>query len=339
MLPIAAGVGVYFLTFLIPPRFTATTVFLPPQQQQSTASAALQSIGMLTGLGGGSLGMKNPIDQYVSLTLSNAIRQHIVNRFELAKIYDEDIPEDARRELLKRTRVIGGKDGLITLEVDDTDPVRAANMANAYVEELAGLLNQLALTDAQQRRTFFQQQLEKSKAALTGAETALKQSGLGAGTLRTSPDAAVAQVGDLKQKVATAEVELQTLLGSRTRNAPEVRQLIDNLAALRAQVSVLDQPNPASDDSGYIARFREFKYQETLYELLSKQFELAKVDEARDAAFVQVVDKASPPARKSSPKRLVAASIAFVTVLLLTLLWMRKVQPRHSTNDLPKEAE
>jgi uncharacterized protein involved in exopolysaccharide biosynthesis len=328
--PLAAAVITYAGSFLIPPRYTAMTVFLPPQQQQSSASMALQSIGMLAGLSGGGLGLKNPVDQFVSMLQSTSIRGRLLDRFDLMKVYDEDLREDASKELLRRTRVSGGKDGLITIEVEDTDQKRAADLANAYVDELKGLLSQLALTDAQRQRAFLEQQLGKVKEALSRAEASLQQSGVGEGALKVSPDAAVAQLAEVHGRVAAAEVQLQTLRSVMTENAPEVQQLKESLAALKAQRSSLNRADTKSGDAGYIARVREFKYQETLFELLSKQFELAKVDEAREGTTVQVIDRASPPERRSSPKRMTLAGIAFAVALVGTLLWRRRVQATHA---------
>jgi capsule polysaccharide export protein KpsE/RkpR len=333
-IPLMASVLTYSLTYLIPPRFTATAVFLPPQQQQSMASSALQSIGMLTGLSG-SLGAKNPVDQFVSFTLSNSIRNKLVDRFKLMAVYDEELREDARKELLKRTRAVGGKDGLITLEVEDTDPQRAADIANAYIKELDTLMDGLALTDSQHRRVFLDEQIKKVKVSLGEAELALKKSGVGSGAMNASPDAAVAQVAALKAQVTATEVQLQTMRDSMTENAPEIRQVRQSLGALRAQVSLLDKFDTTGDDAGYISRLREFKYQESLYELLGKQLEMAKVDEANDAPNVQVIDAATAPERKSSPKRALITGLVFISVLLMMILWLRQAATLRTSETAP----
>lgn len=329
-LPFMAGLLAYGLTYLIPPRFTATAVFLPPQQQQSMASSALQSIGMLTGLSSG-LGTKNPVDQFVSFTLSNSIRNKLVDRFKLMTVYDEELREDARKELLKRTHAVGGKDGLITLEVEDTDPQRAADIANGYIKELDILMDGLALTDSQRRRLFLEGQIKKAITSLSQAELTLKKSGVGAGAMNASPEAAVTQVATLKAQIAATEVQLQTMRSNLTENAPDILQLRQSLKALRTQMAALDKFDNTGDDGGYIARLREFKYQETLYDLLSKQLEMAKVDEANDAPNVQVIDPATAPERKSSPKRGTISSLVFMAVLMILILWIRKTAAQRSS--------
>jgi uncharacterized protein involved in exopolysaccharide biosynthesis len=322
-IPLIAGLMTFALTFLIPPRYTATVVFLPPQQQQSMASTALQSIGMLTGLGGG-LGVKNPVDQFVSFVLSATIRDKLVNQFKLMDVYDESLREDARKELLKRTHAVGGKDGLVTLEVEDTDPTRAADMANAYIKELDRMMDLLALTDSQRRRAFLETQIKKTNKALGEAELALKKSGVGAGVMNVSPEAAVAQVATLKAQIAATEVQLKTMRTTLTENSPDILQLKQTLHALKEQATAIDKFDNTGDDGGYITRLREFKYQETLFELLSKQLEMAKVDEANDAPNVQVIDQAMVPERKSSPKRGTIAGLVYISALLMVIMWLRR---------------
>src|SRR5690606_15657918 len=127
------------------PTFTAKTTFLPPQQQQSTAAAMLQSLGALSGLAGAAAGIKNPAEQYVAFVESNSIKDALIDRFKLIERYGVDFRDDARKALAENyVRVSAGrKDGLITIEVDDHDPKFAADMANAHIEELTQLLGRL----------------------------------------------------------------------------------------------------------------------------------------------------------------------------------------------------
>src|SRR6185369_3694108 len=325
--PLAAGLLALGICFAITPTFTATARFLPPQQQQSSAAAMLQSVGALGGLAGAASGLKNPADQYVAFTKSQTIQDTLIDRFKLMDRYDQRYLQDARKELESNTRVSAGvKDGLITIEVDDKDPVFAARLANAHVEELQNLIDRLALTEAQQRRVFFERQLAATKNSLVKAEQALKASGLNSSALKASPQATVEGLARLKAAITAQEIKLASMRGYLTENASEFRQAQTEMSALRAQLTRAEKDETSTgrspEESDYVAKFRDFKYQETLFELFAKQYEIARVDESREGAVIQVLDVAKPPERKSKPKKaIVAATTALATGFLL-LLWI-----------------
>jgi uncharacterized protein involved in exopolysaccharide biosynthesis len=334
--PIVVGLLALGITYLVPPTFTARTSLLPPQQQQSIASAALASLGALGGLAGMVGGVRSPADQYVALMQSTVVANRLLEQFKLKEVYDEELNVEARKELAENSRFgVGRKDGLIVIEVDDVEPERAAAMANQYVEELRRLTSELAVSEAQQRRLFFEDRLRTVRDDLTNAQVALQRSGFDAGALRAEPKAAAESYGRLKAEVTASEVRLQTLRGSLSESATEVRQQLDKLNALRAQLARLERAEPAAGGADYLGKYREFKYQETLFEIFSRQYELARVDESREGALIQVVDRATPPEKKSKPKRLaIAAASAAATLVLLVLfaLWrhFQPVAPRMS---------
>lgn len=319
--PILAGLLALGISFLIKPTFTAVTVLMTPQQQQSGAMAALQSLGALAGAAGAAAGLKSPADQYVSLIQSTRIADQIIDRFKLMEVFESEMRADARKTLDSVTAVSAGKkDNLITITVDDTDPQRAANIANGYVEELRRMTSDLAITEAQQRRKFFELQVSTTKAKLVEAQKALQSSGINQGALRADPTAAAVEYAQIKASVTAAEVKLQSMRTYLTENSPEFRLALDNLAALRAQLVKAETADTGSGDNEYITKLREFKYQEALFEFFSKQFELAKIDESRDGLLIQVVDSAQPPERKSKPKKaLIALLTAFGTGFLLLM--------------------
>jgi tyrosine-protein kinase Etk/Wzc len=311
--PLIAGLLALGVTFLIAPTFTARTSFVPPQQQQSASSAMLAQLGSLAGIAASAAGLKNPADQYVALLKSATIADNLINRFELVQLYGGGLRQDTREELADRTSISAGKDGLIVVQVDDESPERAAEMANAYVSELQALMGRLALTEAQQRRAFFEKQLEETRRNLTEAEHALVAVGVTPSLIKANPQTAVEGVATLQARVTAQEVKISVMRGHLTEAAPEFVQAQSELAALRAQLSRAEASEPKNGKSGgYIDSFRKFKYHETLFELLARQFELAKVDEAREGAVIQIVDKALPPERKSKPKR---ALIAILTTI------------------------
>lgn len=315
-----AGVVALGITYLIAPTFTARTSLLPPQQQQSLASSALASLGALGGLAGAP---KSPADQYVALMQSTTVANRLIDQFELMRAYEAKLRVDAQRELERNARFsVGKKDGLIVIEIDDRSPQRAADIANQYVEELRRMTSVLAVSEAQQRRVFFEGQLKEVRDQLVRAQLALQASGFNQGALRAEPKAAAEGYARLKAELTANEVRLQTLRGSLSDNAVEVQQQLTTVNALRSQLSQLEQANVVAGGPNYIGKYREFKYQETLFELFARQYEIARVDESREGALIQVVDAATPPERKSKPKRAFIAVSATIGAMLLLAVFL-----------------
>ena len=318
--PIAVGGVVLGVTYLITPTFTARTAFLPPQQQSGAAST-LASLGGLSSLIGGAA-QRTPADQYVALVQSTTVADRIIDQFELIKIYDKDLRVDARRELAKNMRVVAGKrDGIIVLEFDDESPARAAAVANRYVEELRLMTNRLALTEAQQRRLFFEGHLQRTRDRLTQAQLLLQGSGFNQESLKAEPKAAAESYGRLKAEVTAAQARLDALRQTLTESAPEVQQAGAAIGVLRAQLARIESTAGQSDSADYVGKYREFKYQEALFEQFSRQYELARVDESREGQL-QVIDAAQPPEKKSWPKRALLALAGTVGGLVALLAYV-----------------
>ncbi len=311
--PLVCGLAALGISFAIAPTFTAKTQFLPPQQQQSSAASMLASLGALGGLAGAATGLKSPADQYIAFMKSVSVQDALIERFKLVEKYEAKIKTDARMSLTGNVRIASGKDGLISVEVDDKDPKFAADLANAHVEELRNLLSRLAVTEAQQRRMFFEKQLVQTKDNLAKADLALKSSGINSSVLKSSPASAVEAVARLKAGISVQEVKLGTMRNYLTESSPDFKRAVSELASLKSQLAKAEKEEPASQGTtDYVARYREFKYQEAMFELFAKQFELAKVDESREGAVIQVLDTAEPPERKAKPKK---AMIAIITTL------------------------
>lgn len=295
-------------TYVIKPTFTARVSFIPPQQQQSAAASAVASLGSLAGLAATAGAIKSPADQYVALLQSVTVQDRLIDRFNLMQAYDAEYRFDARRDLQENVRIsLGKRDGLISVEVDDESPQKAAEIANAHVEELRRMTATLAVTEAQQRRAFFEQQLQRSKERLIAAQQALQGSGFSLGALNAEPKAAAERFARLKAEVTAAEVRLQTMGSYLSDSAPEVLAQRTALAALRTQLARAEQPEGIAVPDGYVSRFRDFKYEEALFELMARQYELARVDESREGALIQIIDVAQPPERKSRPRRALTA--------------------------------
>jgi uncharacterized protein involved in exopolysaccharide biosynthesis len=330
------------------PIFRAETKILPPQQNSSSiASQLLNQMGGFASLASGSLGMKSQNDMYIGFLKSRTVFDKIIDRFGLMKHYGVKFREDARKTLANALRATSGKDGMIVVAVEDRDPKRAADMANAFVEEMIGVSRGLALTEAAQRRLFFEEQLKDVKMALVRAEEGIKgfQEKTGALKIDDQARAVIQGIGNLRAQIAAREVQYKVAQTFATPQNPDLQRIEEELKGLKAELNKLEQKGGNSHDPlmptgrmpsvgmEYLRKLRDVKYNEILYELLAKQYEMAKLDEARDAVVIQVIDKAIKPERKVKPKKAVIVAIStfigFLCSILFTFYKERKnIAPR-----------
>lgn len=317
------------LALLLPKMYTATVVILPPQQSSSMATllaSQLSSLTPMASLAGGGLGLKNPNDMYVSMLKSRAVEDAMVQdpRFDLMQEYHAKLLSQARKAFEHHANVDGnGKDTLIRISIEDRDPKKAATMANAYVKEFQDLSKNIAFTEASQRRYFFQQQLEDAKDKLADAEEALKNTQQKTGLIQLDSQAAalIGSAASLRAQIAVKEMELQGMSSYAAGDNPQLTQLKSELESLRSQLAKLggseDLPDALIVPKGkvpeagleYVRKLRDVKYYETIFDILARQFEIAKLDEAKEGALVQVVDPAIVPDQKSSPRRTLIVAI------------------------------
>lgn len=315
----AGAVLAVVIAFLTPPTFTAKTVIMPPQQASSSAAALLGQLGGLGGLAGQSLGIKNPSDPYVGILKSRTVADSLITNFGLMEAYGEKDLAGARGRLSKATRVDSTTHSLIHISVEDRSPARAADLANAYVEQLQLANSRLAVTESGQRRLFFEQQLNAEKELLAQAEFALKEIQETGGVIHVDSqvEAIIDSMARIRAEIFSREVSLQRLKAGATAENPLVQRQEVELKALRDQLRQLEEsgskqgkgdpfiPTSRMPEAGleYARRLREVRYHEALYEVLARQFEAAKIDEAQEAPVIQVVDRAVPPERRSAPWR------------------------------------
>jgi tyrosine-protein kinase Etk/Wzc len=329
------------ISLLLPSSYTATTVILPPQSSSSAGSALLSQfggMGSMAALANGSLGMKNPNDMQVAMLKSRTVETAMVQRFNLRDQFRVKRMSDAIK-LFEDKCVIQSrpKDGLIEISIVDRDPKRAAEMTNAYVEEYRKFSGSLAISEASQRRLFFEQQLVQAKDNLAGAEEALKQTQQNTGMLQMDSQARalIESAASLRAQIAAKEVEIHAMRSYASENNPELLLAEQVLAGWQAQLSRITGNQTGTDDDlllpkgqvpkaglEYLRKLRDVKYFETIFELLAKQFEMAKLDEAKQGALIQVVDLAIPPDRRSSPKRTLIVLVATFVGLLLATSWV-----------------
>src|SRR5450631_428309 len=338
---LGAAVLATVVSLLLPVRYEAKIVLLPPTQNSSMGSALLGQLGnmgSLAALAGGGLGIKNPADMYVSLLTTRTVDDAMIQRFGLMAASHDKRMTDTRKECESRTTAIAGvKDGLIRISVEDRDPKRAADLANGYVEEFRKLSASLAITEAARRRLFFDQQLQQAKDNLAKAEEAMKKTQQSTGVLQIDSQARslIESAAILRGQVVAKQVQIQSMRSFAAEDNPRLILAKQELAALQSQLERLagSQHDTGSDinlskgrvtESGmeYLSRFRDLKYYETVFELLAKELEIAKLDEAREGAIVQVVDAAVPPDKKSSPHRALIVVLVTLIALLIAVLWV-----------------
>ena len=315
--------------------YTAKTVILPPQQTSASTSMLLGQLGGLAGAAGGALGIKNPSDTFVGMLKSRSVADSLIQSLKLKGYYETKNQTATRETLAQNTVITSGKDGFITIEVSDPSPSKAAEIANAFVKALDHLNQTLAVTEAAQRRLFFEQQLVKAKEDLADAEVALKQTQERSGLIQLDAQGAavIKSVAELRAQIAAKEVQLTGMRAYATAQNPDYRQVQEVLVGLRAQLTKIEHDTAEGKgdvvlqmkklpESGleYVRKMREVKYHETLFELLSKQLEVAKIDEAKQTAIIQVVDQAEPPENKSKPKRALIVVITTLMALFLSIL-------------------
>jgi uncharacterized protein involved in exopolysaccharide biosynthesis len=323
---LATAIGITIAGLLafvvVRPTYTGKAVIMAPRQEQSSASALLGQFGGLTSVAGigGSLGLKNPNDLYIGLLKSNSVADSLIKRFDLMSLYRVKRLSQARKALISHSEFLSGKDSLISISVEDHDPHRAAAMANAYVEQLYDLNNRLAITEASQRRLFFDQQLAQEKDRLADAEVALKRTEETTGVIAPTgqTETIIRQIADLQAQITLREVQLDALRTSSTEENPDVVRLNTQLDSLHKQLRDLESgagkhvPGDISITTAnvpgigleYIRKQRDVKYHQLLFDLLARQYEAARIDEAKAAPVIQVVDSASVPDWKSGPRRL-----------------------------------
>ena len=333
-----AVVAATAIAFLLPVRYTSTTSFVPPTLGNNNSMATALA-GQLSALGGGDLlgASKNSGDMYAGILRSRSIASELVKRLDLMREYKVR-KESQAEKILKNSTVVSSdpKSSIVTVEVTARTPSLAHDLASAYMDELRNTNGRMALGQSSQRRLFFGQQLAREKDDLENAEVELKevqeQSGLIAPTGQT--EAEIKTLAEMQAQIAVREVQLASLRQSATDENPDVIRLKSEIGDLQGQLARMQRGNGSKSTVSiptskvpalqleYLRKQREVKYHEALFEMLSRQYEAARLDEARDAPIVQVLDPASYPDTKSSPKRLYIIAGGMFFGLIASTFWV-----------------
>ncbi len=343
------------VSLLLPFRYTAFTTILPPQQTNSAGSALmaqLGSLGSVASLAGGGLGLKNPDDLQIALMKSRTVEDAMVDRFHLMALYHRKYRSDARKKLEKVVEIDAkSKDGLIHLSVTDSNARRAADMANGYVQEFKKFSATLAVTEASQRRLFFEQQLKQAKDNLATAEEDLKRTEQKTGLIQLDAQAraTIQLVADLRAQIAAKEAEITAIRSFATGENPELQLAQQQLVGLQAQEQKMGASTESAENAliprgsipesqiEYIRKLRDVKYYETIFDLLARQYEVAKVDEARQGAVVQVVDAAIIPDKRSFPTRTLIVLGAALFGMFAGIFWVLTLEELRRLSNIPAE--
>ena len=325
------------VSFIVHTTYKAMTLVLPPDQSNNTLSMLSAATGS-SGIPASALaafGMKKPTDLYVALMSSPGVEDDVIQRFGLQQLYGKKYLSQARKKFESNAQVKADeKSGLISVSFIDRDPNRAAQIANGVIDSFDQLSSHLAITDAARRRLFFEKEVSQTKQNLTSSEDTLRDTIKKTGMLEPEGNARamIAYQAQLRAEIAAKTVELQSRQVYLSDENPEVQTLLRERQALEAQADALDRStNGDASDSKYMAsdaslaylrNLREVRYNEALLELLLKNLELAKLDEAREGSLVQVVQSATPPDMKYGPHRSIFLACGFIIGLLLSAAWV-----------------
>jgi len=328
------------LAILIKPYYKSTAVIMAPQQPSSSAATMLGQISSISSMSAASaLGLKTPSDLYVGILQSRSIADSLIDKYQLQSVYKAREISDARKTLAAHTEVVAGKDGLIHIAVTDKDCNRASQMANTYVDLLYALIDGLASQESNQRKKFYEQELNKEKDNLTEAEDELRktQERTNIVHLGGQEQETIGSIAQMEAGIASREVQLQSMLISATPENPRVIRLREEIGTMKAQLAHMQNDASSQIKPGDIAlsagklpidalefarKYREVKYHEILSEMLLRQFESASVDFDKPAPQIQFIDHAVSDKKRSGPSRglLVFACVACAFILSLVCI-------------------
>ena len=340
MTTIAVTIGVV-MSLIATPIFSSKAVIMPPQSGGGgSAAGAIAQLSQVPGLGalGAISGGKSSEQLYVAFMRSQTFQDTIIKKHDLRKKWGSKSIEDARMSLSNTVAIATDKQsGLINVIAQDPDPKFAADLANSHVEELQKMLERVAITEAQQRRMFYESQISRTQANLAAAEARYRQAQESSGILVTSmlAESALRTSSELRAKITGLEIQLQASSAFVTAKNPETQRVASELAALKARLAKLEQGSGHSAatprQQATMQAFRELKVQEGMLDGFVRQLEIAKIDEAKEGVPLQLVDVAIPAEIRSLPQRTkmvtAAGSMGAGIGILLALLraGMRKI--------------
>jgi uncharacterized protein involved in exopolysaccharide biosynthesis len=335
------------VVLLLPKDFEATTKLMPPETGSGNGAAivaalATRGAGMLGGLAGDLMGVKGNGPVFVEILESRTVADRLIEEFQLSREYRTTKIEYTRKVLEAHTKIAEDrKSGVITITVTDREPGRAAAMAQAYIGELDRLVSQLSTSSARRERVFLEERLTTVKSDLDDAATKFSEfaSKNTAIDIPAQGKAMVEAAAVLQGQLIAAEAEASGLEKIYTVNNVRVKALKARIGELREQLQKLGgstSPAEVRNDNSlypsirklpllgvtYADLYRRTKIEETVYELLTQQYELAKVQEAKEIPSVKVLDSAVVPTVKSSPHRVALTWCGTALAFCVAVAWI-----------------
>jgi uncharacterized protein involved in exopolysaccharide biosynthesis len=335
------------VSLFLPKMYTATARVLPPKEPDSGLSTLLtQSSGPLGGLAGSFMQGKTTSDLYVGMLKSRTVADVLIKEFNLKELYKKKYLEDVYNHLAKRINIrVSRKDQIISVSVEDKDPKRAADMANTCLEALDRINRTVNITEGQRKRVFLEKRLKEAKNDLSRAEVELKefQEKYKLVSIEEQAKVAIEGAAKIKGEIIVAQTELEVLKQFGTGRQNEAVMLKSKIAALQNQLAKIESGNPGTNvlkengkvegESNFYIPFnelpalgmqlgrliREAKIQEKVFELVTSQYEMAQIEEAKDVNTIQILDHAVPPDKKSSPKRTLIVILSTVVAFFLSI--------------------
>jgi tyrosine-protein kinase Etk/Wzc len=347
---------------IIPVQYTGTAVILAPQTSSTSLSMILGQLGggasnSLTSIlpEGIDSGFRTPGETYIGILSSRSVADDLISKFKLVQLYHCKTLVDTRKKLARHTRIEITKGSLIRIVVDDHSAQRAADMANYYVDVLYHINEHLALTQASQRRVFLENQVMTESDALAKAEIEFKQAQEATGVIQLSGQAELTlrTIAQLRGELVSRELQLQQLRTVATENNETVSNLETSIAAIRNQLEKAEKGGSDSDiadyflpagrvptaELEYIRKVRQLKYHEALYEMLSKQYQVARLDEAKSPPLIQVVDRAIVLDKRSWPPRTLLVLLSGLMSLTFACMFVLADDAWHKLALHPANAE
>jgi tyrosine-protein kinase Etk/Wzc len=336
-------VAVAILSLFLPSWYTANTTILPPQREKlglGLASSLVEGISEF----GTSMSlpfMVSPSDVIAAVLKSRTVALAVIDKEDLMKTYRAKTQEDALREVFAHTQVKVTPEGMISLSFEDKNGVKAADVANRFVEELDRVNRETNISQAKNARIFIEERLAQTKDDLTNAEENLRefQEGNKAVALDEQTKASIERAADLKAQMVAAEIELNLLRKTMSPSHPQIQGLESRINEIKRQLDIWEMGNQREKSEGKkildvpfsevpalsmeLARLvREVKIQSAVFELLTNQYEQYKIQETRDTPTIQVLDKAIPPERRSKPRRAFLVGLAGIVSLITSVVFV-----------------
>jgi uncharacterized protein involved in exopolysaccharide biosynthesis len=356
VVPFLVGCVVAAYSLTLPEIYTASATIVPSKGGQPSALALISNISGLSGVGGG--GVTDNSHLTVTMLKSRRVMDRVIDIHEInIDAAGKERPmEESRIDLSDSTKIeLGRNDGVITISIENKDPEKAAAIANQYITELEILSRGLALSEASHRRLFIERQMKESSKRLQDAEESMRNSQEQSGLIHLDEQgrSIIQAIARIQGEITAKQVELSSLKLSATDENPLVKNAEAVIDELRSQLASFEEKVPEKPEGvplifssarvpevglQYARRLRDLKYAETIHQSLTKQYQVAKLDEAQNANLFSVLDKAIPPVKRTRPMRRTMVLVSMFSTCLVVILMAFLLEVKHKAEENPEQA-